>query len=371
MRLALFLPSLRGGGAERMMLNLAEGFAQRGFCVDLVLAKADGSYLKNVSKEVHVVDLNMGRVIKSLPALVRYLHSEKPDAMLSAMGHANIVAVWARSLARVSTRLVISERSNLTLSAQNAPNKRGRFMPWLMKIFYPRADGVVAVSKGVADDLARVIKLPRQRITVIYNPVVTPELLQKAQEPVDHPWFCPGEPPVILGVGRLTRAKDFPTLIRAFAMVRKERPARLVILGEGEKRHELEELSKQLGTANDVSMPGFVDNPFPYMQRSAVFVLSSAWEGLPTVLIESMACGCPVVSTNCPSGPAEILENGKYGKIVAVGDAVELAEAMAATLDVPESLNVARRAQDFGVEQAIEGYLKVLLPTNTVTGVDG
>ena len=244
-------------------------------------------------------------------------------------------------------------------------------MPWLMKIFYPRADGVVAVSKGVADDLARVIKLPRQRITVIYNPVVTPELLQKAQEPIDRPWFRPGEPPVILGVGRLTRAKDFPTLIRAFALVRKEHPARLIILGDGEERHELEELSRKLGIAGDVDMPGFVDNPFSYMRRSAVFVLSSAWEGFGNVLVEAMACGCPVISTDCPSGPVEILENGKYGKIVAVGDAVELAAAMAATLDAPKSPNVAQRAQNFGVEQAVERYLKVLLPTNTVTGVDG
>ena len=359
MRLALFLPSLRGGGAERMMLNLAEGFAKADFCVDLVLAKAEGSYLKNVSKKVRVVDLNANRVIKSLPAFVRYLRSEKPDAMLSAMGHANIVALWARSLARVSTRLVVSERGNLTLSVQNALSKRGRFMPWLMKIFYPRADGVVAVSKGVADDLAVVIGLPRERITVIYNPVVTPELLQKAQEPIDHPWFHPGEPPVILGVGRLTKQKDFPTLIQAFALVRKERPARLIILGEGEDRYELEELIRKLGIASDVDMPGFVDNPYKYMAYSTVFVLSSAWEGLPTVLIEAMACGCPVVSTNCHSGPAEILENGKYGKLVAVGDAAGLAEAMVGTLDAPESLNVVRRAQDFGVEQAVAGYLEI------------
>ena len=232
-------------------------------------------------------------------------------------------------------------------------------MPWLMKIFYPRADGVVAVSKGVADDLAVVIGLPRERITVIYNPVVTPELLQKAQEPIDHPWFHPGEPPVILGVGRLTKQKDFPTLIQAFALVRKERPARLIILGEGEDRYELEELIRKLGIASDVDMPGFVDNPYKYMAYSTVFVLSSAWEGLPTVLIEAMACGCPVVSTNCHSGPAEILENGKYGKLVAVGDAAGLAEAMVGTLDAPESLNVVRRAQDFGVEQAVAGYLEI------------
>ena len=360
MRLALFLPSLRGGGAERMIINLAEGFAQRGFCADLVLAKAEGSYLKDVSKKVRVVDLNASRVIKSLPALVRYLRSEKPDAMLSSMGHANIVAVWARSLASVSTRVVVSEHSKLTRSVQNATSKRGRFMPWLMKFFYPRANGIVAVSKGVADDLARVIKLPRKRITVIYNPVVTPELLEKAREPIDHPWFRPGEPPVILGVGRLTRPKDFPTLLRAFALMRKERPARLVILGEGEERPDLEDMSRKLEITDDVDMPGFVDNPYKYMAHAAVFVLSSRWEGLPTVLIEAMASGASVTSTDCPSGPAEILENGKYGKLVAVGDAVGLAEATVAILNVPNPPDVARLVQNFGVEHAVEGYLKVL-----------
>lgn len=368
MRLVLFLPSLHGGGAERVMLCLAEGFAQRGFCVDLVLAKAEGPYLKDVSKRVRVVDLKASRVLKSLPALVRYLRSEKPDAMLSALGHANIVAIWARSLAMVSTRVVVSEHGNLTLSVQNATSKRGRFTPCLMRFFYPRANGIVAVSKGVADDLARAIKLPRERITVIYNPVVTPDLLQKAREPIDHPWLRPGEPPVILGVGRLTRQKDFPTLFRAFALVRKEHPARLMILGEGEERHNLEDLSRKLEITDDVDMPGFVDNPFAYMRRAAVFVLSSEWEGLPGTLIQAMACECPVISTDCPSGPAEILENGKYGKLVAVGDVTGLAEAIMATLDVPESQDAAQLAQDFGVEQAVEGYLKVLLPTDTVRG---
>jgi glycosyltransferase involved in cell wall biosynthesis len=370
-RIAFFLPSLRGGGAERMMLNLAEDFANRGFSVDLVLARAEGSYLKDVSKKVRVVDLNADRVIKSLPALVRYLRSEKPDAMLSAMGHANVVAVWARSLAMVSTRVVVSEHANLTFSVQNATSKRARFMPWLMRFSYPRADGVVAVSGGVADDLAQVIKLPRERITTIYNPVVTSELLRKAKESIDHLWFRPGEPPVVLGIGRLTRQKDFSTLIRAFALVRKERPARLMILGEGEERHKLTELSKKLGIDADVDMPGFVDNPFAILRHSSLFVLSSVFEGFGNVLVEAMACGCPVVSNDCPSGPAEILENGKYGKLVTVGNVAELAETIVRTVDAPEHPDVVKRAQDFGVEQSVIEYLKVLLPTSIVTEVGG
>ena len=360
-KIAFFLPSLRGGGAERMMMCLAEGLAQCGFSVDIVLGKAEGPYLKDVSSKVRVVDLNESRILKSLPALVRYLRSEKPDVLLSAMAHVNIVTVCARFFAMVSTRIVISEHNNLTFSTRSASSKRERFMPWLMRFFYPIADGVVAVSKGVGDDLARVIKLPRERITTIYNPVVTPELLRKAQKPNYHPWFRPGEPPVILGIGRLTKQKDFSSLLQAFALVRKERPARLIILGDGEERHELEELSKKLGIDADVDMPGFVDNPYKYLSHAAAFVLSSRWEGLPTVLIEAMACGCPLVSTDCPSGPREILENGKYGKLVEVGDAAGLVAAIMASLNNLRPLDVAQQAQSFGVEQAVKAYSKVLL----------
>lgn len=331
-KLALFLPSLGGGGAERVMVTLAKALAERGFSVDLVLAKAEGPYLGDVPEEVRVVDLGARRVLYSLPGLVRYLRRERPAAMLSALNHANIVAIWARSLSRVATRLVVAEHNTLSLSTENAPSLRARVMPLLIKRFYPLAETVVAVSRGVAEDLVALTGLPPDKVKVIYNPVVTPELFAKAEEPLDHPWFQPGEPPVILGVGRLTKQKDFPTLIRAFALVRKERPARLMILGEGEDRPQLEALVWELGLEEDVALPGFVDNPYKYMKRAAVFVLSSAWEGLPTVLIEALALGTPVVSTNCLSGPAEILEGGRWGSLVPAGDESRLAGAVLETL---------------------------------------
>jgi len=218
----------------------------------------------------------------------------------------------------------------------------------------------VAVSRGVADDLARLTGLPREKIQVIYNPVVTPELFVKAEEPLGHPWFAAGEPPVILGVGRLHEAKDFQTLIRAFALVRKKRVARLVILGEGEERPKLEALVRELGLEEEVALPGFVDNPFKYMKRAGVFVLSSQWEGFGNVLVEAMACGTPVVSTACPSGPEEILENGRWGRLVSVGDVDALAEAIILTLDDKNHPDVARRALDFGVQRAIDEYIRVL-----------
>lgn len=359
-RIAIYVPSLRGGGAERVMAILANGFAARGLAVDLVLAQAKGPYLKDVSDPVRVVDLGSSRVLFSLPGLVRYLRRERPRAMLSALSHANVVAVWAKQLARVSTRLVVSERNTLSAAAGGAREGRARLLPWLMRRTYPKADGVVAVSAGVADDLAAIIGLPRQDVMVVYNPVVTETLVRQSHERVAHPWFALGEPPVILAVGRLTAQKDFSTLVRAFARLRSQRAARLVILGEGELRGMLEAQVAELGFAGDVALPGFMDNPFAWMYHSALFVLSSAWEGLPGTLIQAMACAVPVVSTDCPSGPVEILENGRWGRLVPVGDAEALAVAMAATLDETEHPDVTVRAADFGVDQAVNGYLTVL-----------
>jgi len=360
-KVALFLPSLRGGGAERVMVNLARGFSEKGLDVDLVLAKAEGPYLSQVPPEVRVIDLHSDRVLASLPHLVRYLLRERPQALLSTLDHANIVALWARKLARVPNRLVVRVANNLSQSASNASSARERLMPRLIHKFYPWADAVVAVSQGVADDLVKTAGLSRERIQVIYNPVVTPDLLEKAKEPLNHAWFAPGEIPVILSVGRLTKAKDYSTLIRAFAQVQREYPARLMILGEGEERPKLETLIRELDLEEDVSLPGFVDNPYAYMARSAVFVLSSVWEGLPNVLIEAMAIGTPVVSTDCPSGPAEILEGGEWGRLVPIGDVEKMTTAIIATLNDPNHPDVSKRAQHFGVEKSVKAYLEVLL----------
>ncbi len=361
-RLALYLPSLRGGGAERVMVALANGFAERGYSVDLVLVSAEGPYLKEVAANVRIVDLKARRVLASLPALVRYLRREQPASLLAAMGHANVTAVMARHLAHVSTRVVVSERTNFSISRAHAVSLRQRMIGYFMRWAYPRADGVVTVSSGVADDLVKSIGLSRESISVVYNPVITNALLTQSQFEPSHPWFRVGELPVVLGVGRLTAAKDFPTLLHAFARLRDTRQIRLVILGEGEARSQLEALIAELGLQNDVSLPGFVENPIAYMRRSAVFVLSSAWEGLPNVLIQAMACGSPVVSTDCPSGPNEILENGRWGRLVPVGDVVALADAMAAVLDERTHPAVASRASEFSVDRAVDAYLRVMFP---------
>jgi glycosyltransferase involved in cell wall biosynthesis len=357
-RIAVFLPSLDGGGAQRVMLTLVNGMSERGLAVDLVLARAEGPFLNQLREEVRLIDLRAGHAARSLPALTRYLRRERPRALLSSLNYVNIIALVARALARVNTRVVVSEHNTLT---QARPKGfRTRLVVRLMPLMYPWADLVVAVSKGVAEDLALAIRLERGRIRVIYNPVVRPEILEKAVEPVDHPWFRRDQPPVVLAIGRLTEQKDFGNLIRAVALLREARNVRLMILGEGERRGELEAQVAELGITAHVALPGFVANPYAYMHQSSVFVLSSRWEGLPTVLIEALACGMRVVATDCPSGPAEILENGKWGRLVPVNDSAALAKQIDESLDDPAPPSVTERAQAFGIASAVDEYLCAL-----------
>jgi glycosyltransferase involved in cell wall biosynthesis len=305
-------------------------------------------------------------ILAAAPALARYLVRERPDALLSALSYSNLTALWARERAGVPVRVVVSEHNTLSERARHARARRWRVLPKLEARWYPRADAILAVSEGVADDLARTARLPRERIAVTYNPVIGDDVERSARESVDHPWLQPGEPPVVLGVGKLKPQKAFDVLLRAFARLRAERRARLVILGEGSERRALQQLAGELGVADDVALPGFVANPFAWMARCAVFALSSAWEGLPSVLIEALACGCPVVSTDCPSGPAEILGPDRLGALVPVGDADALARAIALALSEPSDPAARRaRARDFSVDRVAPRYLEALLPRAT------
>jgi glycosyltransferase involved in cell wall biosynthesis len=359
-RVALFVPSLIGGGAERVMVNLADGFAARGLRVDLVLVKASGPYLSEVPDTVRVVELGSSRVSTSLPALVRYLRRARPAALLSTLNHANVLAVVAGFLAGVKTRIVVRQANTLSQSSGAAKKLVSRAMPLLVRRFYAWADEIIAVSDGVADDLARTASLPAERIRVIPNPVVMPSLSTLAREPVGHSWFAAGEPPIVLGVGRLTKQKDFATLCRAIAIVRRRRPVRLVILGEGEERPTLEALVTELGLGDSVALPGFAANPFAYMSKASVFVLSSAWEGLPGALIQAMACGVRVVATDCESGPREILQGGRFGRIVPVGDAQAMADAIEAVLSEARRTESDAAWRPYTQVAAVDQYLRVL-----------
>lgn len=361
-KIAIFLQNLAGGGAERMMLHLASGLAQRGIAVDLVVVRAEGEYIPAIPNNVRLVNLRLRRTLLSIPSMVRYLQKERPAAVLSALVHVNIAAVLAARLSGRSQRIVVSERNTISIDSMTTPTLGVRIAHWLVPWLYPRADAIVAVSAGVAEDLASFCGMALERITVINNPVVTPNLAALAQEAVDHPWLATTGPPVILGVGRLAFQKNFQILIEAFARVLSVRPARLIILGEGPQRPELEAQIRRLQLFDSVALPGFVSNPYSYMSRASVYVLSSRWEGSPNALVEAMACGTPVVATDCRSGPAEILAGGQYGHLVPVADANALAKAIIETLENPASDAILRqRAADFNLEHAVDQYLEVLL----------
>jgi glycosyltransferase involved in cell wall biosynthesis len=363
-RIALFLRYFGGGGADLAMAYLARGFLEAGLKVDFLLSQSGGNHIWKIPSEARIVDLGGFGNFATLKGLSKYLRQEKPTALLSALHFNNEIAVVAKYWAGAPTKIVVCEQNTLSKRANNETQFLKRITPFLAKITYPWADSVVGVSQGVAQDLSSVTGLPLEKFQVIYNPAVTPELLEKSQEPLDHPWFLDGEPPVILGVGKLEAQKDFPTLIHAFAQVRKARKARLIILGWGpdRNREELEALAEELGVHEDVSLPGYVNNPYAYMARSAVFALSSQWEGLPFVLVEAMALGVPVVSTDCESGPAEVLDHGRYGQLVPVGDSQALGDAILKVLsERPEPVDKEWLTQ-FTLKAITQQYLNVLVP---------
>jgi glycosyltransferase involved in cell wall biosynthesis len=397
--IALLLPDLQGGGVQKVVLTVASALAKRGYSATLVLHNAKGPLRNQLPDNVRLIVLKasptwLARIyalaadpagfkellrpvilpwkppksLRYLPDLARYLRRERPVALFTATHYLNIAAILARRLAAVPMRVVLSEHMHLSRWGTASTDWRRRYLTPLLRRVYGEADALVAVSNGVADDLASYIGISRELITTIYNPAVYPDLQAQAQEPLEHPWFAPGAPPVVLGVGRPGRQKDFPTLLRAFARVRAQRPVRLMILGEvsnsdksTKRRANLMTLTAELGVADDVALPGFVQNPFAYMARASVFVLSSLYEGFANVLVEALACGCPVVSTDCPSGPAEILNNGQFGLLVPVGDDVVMARAICTTLDNPPAKEQLRaRAALFSSDRIINRYEEVL-----------
>jgi len=326
-RIAIFFHDLGIGGAERVMLQLAQGFSESSHPVDLVLACAEGPLLSEVPSGMQIVNLKTRRPIEMFLGLIKYLRANRPSVLLSPFEVTSVIAILAKKISGMPTRVVI--RVSVHLSRNKRTTKWKKILEqFVISRVYPLADGIITVSEGVAKDFALYTRIPLERIKVIYNPVISEQLLKAADQPVRHRFFIEGQYPVILGVGRLAEQKDFSTLIKAFDILRKKIPSRLIILGDGEERSSLEELIRLLGLQDFVDLPGFDVNPFAFMKQASVFVLSSKWEGLPGVLIQALACGCPVVSTDCLSGPAEILKDGEYGYLVPVGDARAIAEAM-------------------------------------------
>ena len=356
-RIAFFLPSLAGGGAERITLNLLQAMADRGIELDLLLASRSGAYADAVPEQVRVIDFGSGQVWKSIPRLIAYLIRERPIALISHICHSNLAAIVARAVAGGPTRIIAVEHNSLEKNVDE--RLKTRFLPTLMRWLYPAADRVVGVSEGVSRDVREGLGLAENKVVTIFNPVVNDRIPRLAKEDPSHPWLTE-KTPVLAGMGRLVDQKDFPTLLRAFGMVRKKRTARLILFGDGPQRDSLERLALELDIASDVDLPGFVPNPYACLSRAAALVLSSKWEGLPTVLIEAMACGCPVVSTDCPMGPDEILEGGTFGPLVPVGDPCRLAEAILEVLDHPVPAEILQaRANRFSFDQSADHYLRL------------
>jgi glycosyltransferase involved in cell wall biosynthesis len=366
LKVALFSPSMTWGGAEKMFKRLAIGFARAGLTVDLVLASANGPNMAGLPPEVRVFDLHCRRLLVSTGPLACYLKNERPDVLLSTQYHANLLAVLARQSAGNLSQLILREANTMSVATSHSGDVRDRVVPSLARIFYPCADAVVAVSEGVAADLINCIGIPAPIVRVIYNPTVDLDIECSMRRPVDHPWLHDNGPPVLLSVGRLCPQKRFDILVRSVSIAAKRRPIRLIILGDGEDRARLECLARELEVDGCVSLPGFVDNPYAYMARSDLFVLSSAWEGLPNTLIEAMACGLPIVSTDCPSGPREILAargcgTGRFGTLVPVDRPEEMADAILRELALKHNpADSARRAQRFGAARSVRSYVDLM-----------
>lgn len=362
-RVAVFIPNLEGGGAERVTANLIGGLVRSGISVDLLVVRAQGPNLARIPPQVRVTELGAPRTLQAVRPLAAWLKRERPDALLAVMDSAAAAAMAARRLARVPTRLVAVLHSATWMQATATIPFGERWLPLALRGLLVDTDAIVAVSQGAAGELTQLFPWLRGKVQTIYNPVVTSELLARAQDPPQHPWLIQTEVPVVVAVGRLCAAKDFATLIEAFALLRARRQVRLIVFGDGELRAALEAQVARLNLGDSVQLPGWTDNPWAALRSASLFVLSSEYEALPTVLIEALACGTPVVATDCRFGPREVLQDGKLGRLTPVRDAAALAGAMAETLDQPLAAETLQAgAQAFSETLCTNQYLQLLLP---------
>ena len=357
--IAFYMHDLSGGGVERMRLSLIAELRARGQAVSLVVGRRQGALAGQVPADLDVVELGCSGVLASALALARVLRRKRPDVLVASLDHNNIAAMLAGTLACTGTRVVVCQHN--ALSAERAAGWKYRAVPWLYWLLQSRAHGVVAVSHGVADDLAQAAGIPRGRITAIYNPVIGADFAARAAGPAPHPWLAETAAPVFVFAGRLTAQKDPLLLLQAFALLRQSADARLILLGEGPLLPTLQAEADRLGLAGAVLFAGFQANPLPWIAHAAGLVLASRYEGLGNVLVEALACGTPVVATDCPHGPAEILAGGAFGALVPVGDAALLADAMARTALAPRDRGrLQARAGCFTAAACADAHLALL-----------
>ena len=360
--ITFFLSRLGSGGIGRLHIHLIKGLREKGLEVDLALGKLSGPYRKYLDFP-GVYNISTTHSLLGVLPFALYLMRRRPKVVVCEKLRVNVVAQRAKRLAGSDCRIFASIHGPLThkLEHEGLSEKKRQKKYALIRKWYPNNDGFIAVSRGIGEDLHHHFHIPKRKIHVIYNPVLAPEVMEKGQDAPTHPWFNPKANPVILSVGRLEEQKGYPCLLESFLKVRQFVDCRLIILGEGSKRKELQSIINKLGLQEHVSMPGFVSNPYPFMRCSDLFVLSSKWEGFGIVLVEAMAFGTPVVSTDCPVGPGEILEQGKLGKLVPVDDTEQMAKAIIETLRArPPSEPLIQAARKYTVERVAEAYLNVL-----------
>jgi glycosyltransferase involved in cell wall biosynthesis len=362
------------GGITRVVVNLAGAFPGMGKRVELLTFSPHDPLCRLGLSDPLITGFNFppGSRLVHLFRLRSYLLWRRPGVLVAAGMRPNLIAAQCKRYFKPDCPVFLSVHNALAPALNELGQRRCRQRLRVLRALYPVADGIICVSAGIADELAALLPLNREQLMVIHNPVLTEDALKTQVDKSPHPWFEPGQPRVILGAGRLTNQKDFPTLIRAFAIVREQQECRLMILGEGGERDLLGRLVRDLGLEGDVLLPGFVQDPMGFMAKSAVFVLSSAWEGFGNVLVEAMAAGIPVVSTDCPSGPREILLDGELGPLVPVGDPSALAVEIQRTLEAPvDSSLLRRRATDFTNIRITDRYLECLFPQDDIGYSDG
>lgn len=355
--------SLNIGGAERVVRNLAQAFSREDWSVSVVAFDEGGLVSEELPDSVKITILDAKRTLTAIPRLARWLRTKNPDAIISNTTHINVATLVAKRLANIKFQTIVVEHAILSDRIERLEGSKELITARLAGSLYPRADAVVAVSDGLADDIASVTSIDRSAITTIYNPIVTDSLYELAFEPISLEWLESDTMPVLLSVGRLEDRKDIPTQLKAFKWVLEQRECRLILCGDGPKRNQLENLADDLGIGEKVRFEGWVENPYKYMYRADALVLSSISEGLGNVLVEAMAVGCSVVATDCPSGPAEILEHGKWGELVPTRDEKALGSAILNVLDDPLEGDVLKqRASDFRIETAYNQYRRLLNP---------
>ena len=360
--IALFLPSLEGGGAERAFVDLANQFVDLGVRVDLVLVRAKGPYLSEVRSEVLVVDLQGSRTTLAVLKLFRYLRRNRPDAIISGLDTANITSMIACIAAKCSNRAIFTQRAILRECYRLQYPHTHRAWLVILRIIYARARLIITNSHSASHDLCEGFGIPLSKLAVIHNSVDINRIERLAIVDPKHPWTTSSAKPLILSVGSLTPRKDFSTLLRAFVIVQQSLDCNLVVLGEGSERNRLEALAQEIGVGDSVQFLGYDLNPFRWMARARVMASSTMAEGCPNVIQQALACGTPIVATDCPGGTSEILEGGKWGRLVPVGNPQVMAEAIIATLKDKSHPDGRMRAADFDPRKNAKEYLKIILP---------